>query len=622
MAVAVRPSRSEVLAARTAAEHTRAAVGQFSPPVRTRSHHLNAAAAIVSESTPSGARPAARQNWQAAAWDFHDQLGELHYASEFYGNCMARVTLQAGVKGRDGKVSAAFDDEGKPLHPLAVEASKAIAELRSPIGGQPQIMRSFGINLSMVGECHLVGDAQPGGVAWEVLSTDELRKTDRGYERVSSPGAKGVRLEAPYIVRIWQSHARYSQQADSSVRAVLDVCEELVLLTRQVLAATTSRIAGNLLLLLPDELDLPDDETAPDGSAERKPFVDELLEYMVAPIKDRASAASVAPMPVTGKAEFLKELRILQIPSVEDSGSVELRKEAVLRLAQGIDLPVEVVTGHMQTTFANAAQIDEATFKAHLEPKCELVVDGVTEGYLHPTLKSAGHVDMADADGKVIVTWYDASELITHPNQDAAVDAAYGTARSPSFLISAAAGRRIKGFAEADAPDDAEIGERIRVAQLLNARETIQGLIPEGADASGTSIDPAAPVTAALLAERLAAAAEVSIERAVERAGARLRSKANGDKAAQQRLAGVVNRDVAGVLGGDRLALMSDDDALAGEFDAFRRSAAQWATEADVDAPYEVAAQALKVVVAEAKQRMGTGRCRPLTASSFTSAVS
>lgn len=140
-------------------------------------------AALISANTPKitnyccSTNPGnASRGWQREAWQFYDEVGEAWYSANFVGNCTSRCTLTIGVPDSDGHVGPAFDEEGKPLDGMegAYEALALVRRLRSKVGGQAQLLRSFGINLSVAGEAHLVGQAPEGP------------NTRHGYRRVGS----------------------------------------------------------------------------------------------------------------------------------------------------------------------------------------------------------------------------------------------------------------------------------------------------------------------------------------------------------------------------------------------------------------------------------------------------
>lgn len=587
---------------------------------------LTASAKVVAPAGEGDKSPDAkvrREEWQSQAWNFYDLVGELHYSANFIGACLSRVILRAAVLGDDGKPTPVYGDEimgpdpeGGPdevgtgefekIHALADEATAAITALRSPIGGQAQILRSCGVNLTVAGECYLLGtDEQPGRRKWEILSTEEIKVEGKVEKRIRGEQQTGGGEPIPsdrYLVRIWRSHPRFSDRADSSIRPLLEILEELVLLTRAVRAMTTSRLAGAGVYWIPQEIDYPGDDEGPEGEPKVDKLTADLIAAMMTPISDRSSAAAVVPMIVRAKAAFIEKIRHDDFTrSFESYPSVALRDEAVKRFAQGVDLPVEIVSGQGGANHWSAWQIDESTFKAHIEPLLELIVDGLTQGYLLPYLKAQGFSDEALAG---LVVHYDASELIVHPNRGA--DATTGVGL---MLLAGRVWRRENGFSEDDAPTPEEI-EEMKAIATAKAPPPMGGGGGGGApSAPEQGQDEVAPGTpdASQLRDRMAAAAEVSVDRAVERAGARIKSKTNGQAELRATIGQASNIDVAALLGPTAVEQVIPEGVrslFVGEFSAFSRSVLRWARDAGIPEPQQIALEASALLEDLAERRL------------------
>ena len=65
--------------------------------------------------------------------------------------------------------------------------------------------------------------------------------------------------------RLWQRHPRFSMLADSTMMGVLELCEELLLLTQSVRARARSRLAGSGILLIDERISPPPLEAKPDA---------------------------------------------------------------------------------------------------------------------------------------------------------------------------------------------------------------------------------------------------------------------------------------------------------------------------------------------------------------------
>jgi len=530
--------------------------------------------------------------WQAEVWNFYDSVGEVKFSSGFVGSCLSRCTLTVGLRDSKGNIGPCFDENGDPLKDengqllpgveRAEEARDLIAALKNNVGGQSQLLRVMGINLSVAGEFHLVGSGagDPYQLApnvgeiqqWEVLSTFEFRSKGEDYERRTMPGATAQEIpgDTVHVVRIWKSHPQWSELPDSNMQAVRDILEELVLLTREVRGDTQSRLSNGKVLLIPEEIEWPDDE-AEDGSSEAgDAFTRDLIRTMSTAISDKASAAAVVPFIIRGPAEMLDHIRTEDLSRTNPSESSAKRTEAVQRFAQGIDLPVEIVSGHSGSTFANAVVIDDATYKVHIEPLLETIVDGLTAGYLIPA--------MGDTP---LVVFYDSTELVSRPNRSQDAKDVHDR-----FALSDASLRTSTGFSESDKPDEEEVQRRIEIKQAIITKPTVQET-PQQEEAGTSNIGdptpsglPATPggdlpqgqqTATDTLAASMSAAAYVSIERAVRRAGARLRSKSAKTMAVRDLLSQVPDAEVAATLGPEQLSkITGNEDLLRGEFDVLK----------------------------------------------------
>lgn len=598
----------------------------------------------------AGSKPTEKdREWQARAWEYSRQVGEIHYARDFVGSCFSRLALTLGVMTKTGVVVPAFDDEGNPLDGgggVIDQALEILAALKGPIGGQRMLQRQCGEGLFVAGEMFLVGvdvpqagtpDDQGDAGKWVLNSTSEIKiKGDKNapkYERRSPGALKGEELPADAMVsRIWKPDAEYNEQADSSVRGILDVAGELVWLTRLIKGTTRSRLVGAGVYWVANEIDYqpaPGGEPLPEGV---DPFTHDFVKATSDPLTNPDSATSAVPFVVRAPHEFIKDgIRLDEFgKGLADFPAIELRREAVVRAAQGLSLPMEVITGQGSANHWSAFQIDASLFRAHIEPLAEVMVDGFTGGYLHPMMKAAGlelRVEITLPNGSkvegVLVVTYDPSELISYPNRSADADSAHDR-----LEISGTAYRRAKGWTESDKPDDEEVEERLRRAQVLKGRGAGTPDGGEGGDGGGepSGTDQAAvePQAMAALAMRIADAADPFVKRVVERVGAKLVSacetaKQRDSNGLKDAIRGVSNRDVAAALGPKRVTdLINVDRMLASEFGPLVGSARTFAEESghpDVD-PVAVATAVGDRCVELAKVRMFQP-ARPVSASDF-----
>lgn len=556
------------------------------------------------------------QEWQRECWDYYDSIGELKYATNQIAEAVSKVRLFVGWRPTPQDVPLDAVEEGRPG---AAEAADALDRLDRSDEGLAGIQREFTINHQVAGEMYLVGDGTGDDERWEICSVDELEADERGHFIVKTTATdRGKQLsESAFVARLWQKHARYGAEADSPMRAVRTECDELLLLSRAIRGAARSRAHANLLLL-PDGLKVlpvnPSDDAT--NAASESSISATLGAALMEPILDESHPSSVVPVMLEGDKDKIEAIRTVDLYAGLDAKMADTRVELIRRIGQGLNFPVELVMGLGATNHWTAWAINQSVFDAHVEPLLLQLYQALMIGFIRPSLVEAGIAPEALRD---LVLWGDASALITQPNEAADIATAH-----KAMVISNAKYRSVIGAADDDAPDDAEVARRIEIAQALMKPTTVAGPdgtvigqppVPSGPTASATPLI-AVPITASArrpvgerLAEidralrtRLEVAATTALRRALERAGARLRSKAAGDPAAHDAIVSAAQHDVASVLGRSVVAALGfgDPDLLDGAFDDFADQYDTW-TAASQSRARRVAASELGLDDAESE---------------------
>lgn len=590
---------------------------------------------------------AKRQEWQNEAWDYFDDVPEIKYATWFSGNALSKLRVFAAVVPDDPtEAPIPLSDPNSGVSPaIAARAQAELDRLRGPLGGQPEILRALNMNLEIAAECYLVGygpreervnpndplDTSTYTTAeeWSIKSVSEVEVKEGVYTITDSPGDQQGRPldpELDTIIRIWQRHPRYAKLPDCNMRGVLSDCEALLLLTNQVKAEAKSRQSAGAMTL-PNELSFAgvnsDDGSEPeddgDNTAGDDAFETELMIALTDPIADPEAASAVTPLVIRGPAEYLKPDYLRHISFARDTTPVLEERIAarINRIARGLNLPVEVIMGHMATTYANAEQVDQDTFEDHLEPRCVLVVDALSVGFLRPQLIDAGLDEM---DAERICVWYDPSGLIGKVDPKDSADEGIDKG-----LISEESWRRVKGWNEDDAPEPLELLIRsglrrgILTADLTKALLEMLG-VPIDVEALPTAAPAAVPdqaaagllMTAALMRNqdspraltaagsmlpgqklmdidrdfrtRVQVAADRAVTRAIERAGARLKAK---DGTTRATLRSVLPLYAAATLGPSLVAAagFSDEDLIGADaWSGLETQFLRWGANAQVQA--------------------------------------
>lgn len=618
------------------------------PPDRTSRALIASAARMKVSDKASRSVIRRRLDWQTQTWDAYDAIGEVKYGTGYQGNAMSRLNLYVGVRPDDPKEDPVpITDEppadGEDPGPQHVDAQTyrtcvdTLSRLAGQAGGHGELLRELTVNISVAGECWLYGhEDEEAGETWDVRSIDEVVVGAGETIRVTDTPEKGAAqgrevTDDDYLIRVWQRHARYGGLPDSNLRGVLGATEELLLVEQAVRAAARSRLNAGMLLL-PSEIEFVSGSNSEGSDADDEdPFLRDLMDAMVTPIQDEGDASAVTPMVVKAAAEYLESIRHIDFTRTIDGTLLERQAAALRRIAQGMNLPVEVITGVADVNHWTAWQIDESTWSAHIEPLAIMIVNALTEGFLLPFLEAAG---VADPDRFVV--WYDPSRLIARPNLGEAANEAHTRG-----AISDEAYRRARGFTDDDAPDEVKMSPAVRVA--LGMVEAAPSLVqspglpalieqieaalaqpgdgtdpppdvgpvtdedevpipdmPDGPDDDGIITAAATPRVSADLGRRLRdidrdlrnrveAAADAQMRRALERAGAQLRSRASKDRATSEALNGIDNGKVAATLGPALVQGLGVEelDLLEGSFDPLGERFIRWcraAADATLDA--------------------------------------
>lgn len=447
---------------------------------------LVASAAIMSPE--EGKRRAkVRRAWQDGAFTYRRTVPEVGYVTRWLGNNARHIRLIVGDRPQGVDEVVELDDDYDSAEPGNLPADlvdAAIAALSALTGGAPSgggaaILSPITANYETVGECYLVGRYDPaarngqGRETWAVHSIREVTFLDgklpgspdtlddgspfpKGYYRlVTGEGkqAEGVDLDPRYttVVRLWTADPEWSAEPDSPMRALVGVCEQLLMIEKGRMAAFRSRAAGNGVLLFPEELStVPvhtlDDPDAPLDPDDEDPFDRDFTTQLTTPLTVDGSAAQVVPQVYRGAYQYLDRVRLLTFERPLDPRIAEEEQRLLARLGIGLDVPPEVITGLADTNHWNAWQISSDTFKHHQEPITIAAVEALTLGYLRYRLRSAQRWDDDLIDR--VVLWYDPSNLVAGADMSAAANDAYDRK-----LITDKAYRALRGIDESAAPD-------------------------------------------------------------------------------------------------------------------------------------------------------------------------
>jgi len=461
-------------------------------------------------------------DWQARALKTIDLVPELDYATRFYAKMLAPLRLFPARVKADGTYEEIKD--GPPV--------EVLDRIRDSGGGKAQILTNYGRLMAITGEGNLFGhDLNTEDEAWLFCWNDELRversKDDSISKIIWTPSvtskAREFSPEEAVVYKMWTPHPRRSGEAGSPMRAIIEgsVAEELIALTRSVLAQATSR-AGRGILIIPQEISPPPSGTEGDEDPEVNAWITMIAEHLEAQIAQAGSPAAAAPYLMDPPYEYADRIRVLQLHDpAHDYLERELRKEAVERCARGMDFPIETLMGLGGTNHWAAMQILMDMWRTHGAPLAMQLTSDLTVVYYQPTLKEMEYEGWQEtviaADPSAITTKADR-------NDDVKLAAEY-MAIGPKGI------RKLLGINEEYAPKPDE------VLMMLKARGRNQ---TQKSDPQSNGNDPAADgppapgpegdsgrrtrVTASV--DRKMGVIELAVMRCRELAGIRIKQKA------------------------------------------------------------------------------------------------
>lgn len=431
---------------------------------------------------------------QELAWRYYDKIGEIKTAYNYYAAVASRVRIHVGYQSDVGVAPAPIGEVESIPRSLVVAARQELDKLSQGRGGQPNLIRSFVLNLLVPGECYLVGVDDK----WTIRSTSELVFEADGRVRIVQSRRDTRRTEEylprdAFVARIWRTHPQYSDDADSALMGMLEDCSELLMTARLIRAAGKSQMNAGLLYVA-DELRFQrsSDPGSPDGpQPDIDPFEEELMLALTEPIGATDSPSEVMPLLVRGPAALSEDgIKHHDLSRAINEVHIKRFKQLVERILQNLDVPSDLVTGMSQVRYSNARTISEDFLKAYIEPMILIICEGITTVFLRPQLVARGF----DPElVKNVHVWYDPSEVVTRPDRSDDADKGY-----ERILVSGRTWRRAHGFSEADAPELEEVIQRIALAGTLPQEATIEFLRLVAPDAiekiemlSGRSLAPA-----------------------------------------------------------------------------------------------------------------------------------
>lgn len=416
------------------------------PPVRARSRRVLTSSAVQVGSGQAGdsGPPRTDASWQHKALGYIDVIPELNYASRFYSRTLKQLRLYPATLSERGDVQEI--ESGLPVDLLN--------RIRDPGGRHAQILSNYGRLMFSTGEGNLFGyDLDTELETWLFVWNDELsvEKDGNTIKKIIWEPTVGDKHEfsssQAVVYRFWTPHPRRTGEADSPMRSIVEghVGEELVKLTTAVLSTATTRATSGMLLI-PAEISPPEAEVA-DDAIEEQGLVSDLGRHLEAQVELAGTPAAVAPWLLEAAYDYIDRIRWVQMHDPQnDYMETALRKEAVERIARGIDFPPEALLGLGSTNHWAALQILMDMWRSHGAPIAQQFCDDLTSSYLRGALREENYEDWEN-----VVVAYDDAGVITKPDTSDDADKAWDRGQ-----ISDEGYRAMKDIPEEYAPSEEE----------------------------------------------------------------------------------------------------------------------------------------------------------------------
>lgn len=299
-----------------------------------------------------------------------------------------------------------------------------------------------------------------------------------------------------------------------------DVAEELIALTRAVKATATTRATAGILLI-PAEISPPEPDPA-DDDKEQQGLVSELGQHLEAQVQHAGDPAAAAPWILEAGYDYLDQIRWLALHDPQhDYLESALRKEAVERIARGIDFPPEALLGLGSSNHWAALQILMDQWRSHGAPKAQEFCDDLTSSYYRNALREEG-----EENWREIVVAYDESAVVVKADRSDDADKAWDRGQ-----ISDEGYRALKDISDDYAPSDEErknwLAVKLRDPSLIfggQVAEPPQPSAEEGPEEPGREGDSGRRTRVTASAGQLAAI-ELALMRCRELAGIRIKQK-------------------------------------------------------------------------------------------------
>ena len=230
--------------------------------------------------------------WQQRALEVTTLVPEINFASRFYARMLKQLRIYP----------ATLDSQEETTEIPAGLPVEVLNRIRDPGGGRSAILASYGRLMFITGEGLLFGcNLDTERERWSFVWNQEL-DIEYGAEgvvlkyvhKLSGSQTREYGPDEAVVYRMWSPAPERSYEAESPLRAGLEIAEELILLAMGVRATTLSRMT-NGLLFLPSEIAPPAAEPGGDEDPYMDPWSEDFLNNVTRAIEEPDSPRGRSP---------------------------------------------------------------------------------------------------------------------------------------------------------------------------------------------------------------------------------------------------------------------------------------------------------------------------------------
>lgn len=417
-------------------------------------------------------RSRTRQPWQQRARFFAENLGLIRFSNGMTSQTCARCDL---------RVEKLVDISRREWEPVEnePEVSDLLATYTGPDADSARDLVSRHVwHYQTTGECFQVVDQDEitGEMTWSIRSTMAVDFRSDYAIVMDLPGGSihdgsAHRVPIEWVRRLWVPDPEWSLRAISPLKGVLSDCERYWALARRIRREAESVLTNGLLFT--PEYAHGTKARQPIGPGDHVPSKLD-LEYLQAAqmaFTDDDSVQAIAALPMHyGPGDTQRDPMAPQFiyPGMDLSGNgLNMRKEAMEAIAQGLDMPKSVATGDGANHWSEWLH-QESYINSSVAPIMDRVChNDITLSFLRPVLAAKAQAGMWNGDPRLYRIGYDYGPVVVHPDRGPTAIQLF-----PFGLVKAAVVLEANGLNASDQPDAFELAEIIRTLTALPHRGT------------------------------------------------------------------------------------------------------------------------------------------------------